>query len=190
MISKTKVIGTVGQNGSGKDEVLKYLNTKYNVPFIATGDVVRELTAQEGLKLTRENLGKISARYFHEFGKGYFVKLVAAKIRESNWKIAGISGVRSPEDVTNLKGIFGEDFILIRVFISDPRVRFDRMVKRGQGRDPLSYEQFLRQDDNEENQFSLKEVESQADYTLSNDGTQDDLHREIDKLISQNKILD
>jgi dephospho-CoA kinase len=189
MHSKIKVIGTVGQNGSGKDEVLKYLNTKYNVPFLATGDIVRELTAKEGLELTRENLGKISGRYFREFGKGYFVKLVAAKIRQSNWETAGISGIRSPEDVTNLKEIFGEDFILIRVFISDPRVRFDRMVKRGQGRDPQSYEQFLKQDDAEENQFSLKEVESRADYTLSNDGTLDDLHREIDTLIDNGLLI-
>jgi dephospho-CoA kinase len=189
MHSKIKVIGTVGQNGSGKDEVLKYLNAKYNIPFLATGDVVRELAAHEGLEPTRENLGKISNRYFHEFGYGYFVKLIAAKIRQSDWEIAGISGVRSPEDVTNLKEIFGTDFILIHVYITNPQVRFDRMVKRGQGRDPQSYEQFLRQDNAEENQFSLKEVESQADYPLSNDGTQDDLHREIDKLVNQNKIL-
>jgi dephospho-CoA kinase len=189
MHSKIKIIGTVGQNGSGKDEVLKYLNAKYNIPFLATGDIVRELTAHEDLEPTRENLGKISSRYFYEFGNGYFVKLVAAKILQSGWKIAGISGIRSPEDVTNLKEIFGKDFILIRVYISDPQVRFDRMIKRGQGRDPQSYEQFLRQDNAEENQFSLKEVESQADYSLSNDSTLDDLHREIDELVNQNKIL-
>jgi dephospho-CoA kinase len=183
MQSKIKVIGTVGQNGSGKDEVLKYLKTRYQIPFLSTGDVVRELAYLEGLELTRENLGKVSSHYFREFGKGYFVKLLAEKIRQSNWETAGISGIRSPEDLTNLKGIFGEDFILIRVFISNPRVRFDRMVKRGQGRDPQSYEQFLKQDDAEENQFSLKEVESQADYTLSNDGTLDDLCRQIDRLV-------
>jgi dephospho-CoA kinase len=28
-----KVIGVIGQNGSGKDEVLKYLRAKYNMPF-------------------------------------------------------------------------------------------------------------------------------------------------------------
>jgi dephospho-CoA kinase len=75
------------------------------------------------------------------------------------------------------------------VFISDPRVRFDRMVKRGQGRDPQSYEQFLKQDDAEEIQFSLKEVESQADYTLNNDGTLNDLHRDVDELVNRKKIL-
>ena len=51
-----KVIGVIGQNGSGKDEVLKYLREKHNVPFLSTGDMVREIAAKEGKEPTRENL--------------------------------------------------------------------------------------------------------------------------------------
>jgi dephospho-CoA kinase len=172
---KVKIIGAVGQNGSGKDEVLKYLRTRYDVPFLSTGDIVREIAAKEGLEPTRENLGKISDKYFRAFGKGYFVKLLADKIRNTGWKIAGISGVRSLNDVSVLKEIFGKDFILIDVSITDSHVRFSRMTKRGEGRDPRSYEQL----------FSLKEAEHLADFTLSNDGTLDDLHREVDKLVAE-----
>jgi len=189
MPSKVKVIGAVGQNGSGKDEVLKYLRTRYDVPFLSTGNIVREIAAKEGLEPTRENLGKISDKYFRAFGKGYFVKLLADKIRNSGWKIAGISGIRSLTDVSVLKEIFGKDFMLIAVSISDPHVRFARMTKRGEGRDPHSYEQFLRQDQDEEKLFSLKEAESLADYTVSNDGTLDDLHREVDRLVSDKGLL-
>jgi dephospho-CoA kinase len=186
---KVKVIGAIGQNGSGKDEVLKYLRLKYGVPFLSTGDVVREIASGEGLEPTRENLGKISDRYFREFGKGYFVKLLADKIRQTGWKIAGISGIRSLNDVSILKGIFGRDFILINVYITDPHVRYSRMTARGEGRDPHSYEEFLRQDQAEEELFSLKEAEGLADYSISNDGTLDDLHREIDRLISDKGLL-
>src|SRR4030043_2111255 len=140
--AKGKVIGAIGQNGSGKDEVLKYLRAKHNMPFLSTGDAVREIAAKEGVEPTRENLGKISDRYFREFGKGCFVKLLADKIRHSGWKIAGISGIRSLDDVSILKDIFGKDFILIAVSISDPHVRFARMTKRGEGRAPHRYEQF------------------------------------------------
>ena len=189
MPSKVKVIGAVGQNGSGKDEVLKYLRAKHGVPFLATGDAVREIASKEGIEPTRENLGEISDRYFREFGKGCFVKLLANKIRHSSWEIAGISGIRSLDDVSILKGIFGKDFILIHVYISDPHVRYIRMAKRGEGRDPHSYEEFLRQDEAEEELFSLKEAESLADYSISNDGTLDDLHREIDRLISDKGLL-
>ncbi len=189
MPAKVKVIGAVGQNGSGKDEVLKYLRARHNVPFLSTGDAVREIASKEGVEPTRENLGKISDRYFREFGKGCFVKLLADKIQDSGWKIAGISGIRSLDDVSILKDIFGEDFILIRVYITDPHVRYSRMTRRGEGRDPHSYEQFLSQDEAEEKLFSLKEAECRADYSISNDGTLEDLHQEIDSLISAKDLL-
>jgi len=101
--AEVKVIGAIGQNGSGKDEVLKYLRAKHNVPFLSTGDAVREIASREGVEQTRENLGKISDRYFREFGKGCFVRLLADKIRHSGWEIAGISGIRSLDDVSILR---------------------------------------------------------------------------------------
>jgi dephospho-CoA kinase len=189
MSDKVRVIGAVGQNGSGKDEVLKYLRSKYSVAFLSTGDVVRDIAAREGVEPTRDNLGKISDRYFREFGKGYFVKLLADKIRQSGWKIAGISGIRSLNDVSILKEIFGQDFILIDVYITDPHVRYNRMTARAEGRDPHSYEEFMRLDKAEEELFSLKDAERLADYSVSNDGTLDDLHREIDRLVSEKGLL-
>ena len=48
---KVRIIGVIGENGSGKDEVLKYLRTKYNVPFLSTGDIVRGIAAKEGVDL-------------------------------------------------------------------------------------------------------------------------------------------
>ncbi len=189
MPAKVKVIGAIGQNGSGKDEVLKYLRARHDVPFLSTGDAVREIASKEGVEPTRENLGKISDRYFREFGKGCFVKLLADKIQNSGWKIAGISGIRSLNDVSILKDIFGEDFVLIRVYITDPHVRYSRMTRRGEGRDPHSYEEFLHQDEAEEKLFSLKEAERRADYSISNDGTLEDLHREIDRLAADKGLL-
>ena len=56
----TRVIGVVGKIGSGKDEVLKYLKAKYGIPYLSTGDLVRDLAAKDGVKPTRENLEIIS----------------------------------------------------------------------------------------------------------------------------------
>ena len=38
-----RVIGTVGKIGSGKDEILKYLQARYSIPYISTGDIVRRM---------------------------------------------------------------------------------------------------------------------------------------------------
>jgi len=150
-----KIIGVIGQNGTGKDEVLKYLRVKYSVPFLSTGDMVRDIAAKEGKEPTRENLQEISERFFREFGRGCFVKLAAEKIKQNGWAVGGISGIRSADDVKVLKGALGGDFILVNVYVSNPQIRFERMQARHEGRDPQTYEQFQRNDKAEEEIDSL-----------------------------------
>ena len=184
-----KVIGAVGQNGSGKDEVLKYLKACYGVPFFSTGDMVREIAAQEKVEPTRDNLRAISERYFRKHGQGCFVKLLAERIRRDGGPVVGISGIRSLKDVQILQEVFRESFVLINVSVSDPRQRYERMVKRGEERDPQQYEQFLIQDKAEEALFHITEAGEQADYTIGNDGSLADLHKAIDSLVGDKGIL-
>jgi dephospho-CoA kinase len=184
-----KIIGVIGKNGSGKDEVLKYLRDTYNVPFLSTGDIVRGIAAKEGKEPTRPNLQAISDKYFKERGEGCFVRMVVDKIRENGWEVAGISGVRSPKDVDILRGELGRDFVLVDVYISDSHVRFERMLKRGEGRDVKSYDQFVQQDKAEEKLFDIEKAAANADYSLSNDGILEDLHDVIDKLVSKKGLL-
>ncbi|MDM7998685.1 MAG: AAA family ATPase [Dehalococcoidia bacterium] len=184
-----RVIGVIGQNGSGKDEVLKYLKEKHGVPFLSTGDMVREIAAREGRSSDRATLQEISDRYFRQYGQACFVKMAAEKIRANGWPVTGISGVRSPDDVTALRETLGKSFVLIEVFVSDPRVRFDRMRKRAAARDTDSFERFLQQDQDEERIFHVGEAARMADYSLCNDGRLDDLHRAIEDLIDQKGLL-
>jgi len=185
----TKVIGVVGEIGSGKDEVLKYLKARYGIPYISTGDLVRHIAEAENVEATRENLAKISARCFEEEGKGCFIRRAATEIIKRGWKIAGISGVRSPEDVKILRDTFGKGFILIRVDISDLQTRFQRVRLRHEERDPLTFEQFLKQDRNEEKTFNISHAGRLADYALNNDGSLEDLHRAIDELVARENLL-
>lgn len=184
-----KVIGAVGQNGSGKDEILKYLKAAYGIPFFSTGDMVRQIAAEEGLEATRDNLRAISERWFRERGEGCFVRLLAERIKEGNDRPVGISGIRSLADVTILRESFGDDFILIRVTMADPKQRYERMVARGEERDPRSYEQFLALDRKEEEFFRVEEAGKQAQYTIENDGTLADLHRAVDDLVAGKGFL-
>jgi dephospho-CoA kinase len=184
-----KVIGVSGLNGSGKDEVLKYLKQKYGIPFTSVGDIVREIAASEGLPLTRENLDKVTSRYFQKYGQGYFLKLIVEKIKTQQLPLYGISGVRSPEDVAILRESFGQDFILVSVYISDPKVRFARISSRSSQRDQLTYEQFLRQDEDSQKLFKIKDTLKLADISLPNDGTLTDLHDRIEKVVHDKHLV-
>jgi dephospho-CoA kinase len=188
LVKEMKIIGVIGQNGSGKDEVLKYLRAQYGVPFLSTGDMVREIAAKEGKEPTRENLQEISERYFREYGRGCFVQLAAEKIRQNGWSVGGISGIRSLDDVKVLKDALGGDFILVNVNVSNPKVRFARMQARRESRDPQTYEQFERNDKAEEEIFHIGAASKSADFSISNDGTLDDLHKEIDSLVAARRL--
>jgi dephospho-CoA kinase len=189
ILQPMKVIGAVGDIGSGKDEVLKYLRDRYDVPFLSTGDIVRQMAREDGVEGTRENLEAISKRCFTGMGRGCFVRMAAQEILKRGWKVAGISGVRSPEDVAAMKEMFGNGFILVRVDISDPGIRFERVRLRGERRDPLTREAFQEQDRNEEQEFQINRAEAMADYSIDNSGTLEELHRQIDDLVASKRLL-
>lgn len=178
-----RIFGVIGLNGSGKDEVVKYLKREYNIPYLSIGDMVREVAQEEGLPATRENLHRVSRERIGRFGPEHFVRLAVQRIEQNGWKSAGITGIRTPEDVRYLKDRSGADFTLLHVHVSDPRIRFERTRNRDTERDPQTYDEFLQQDRNEQNEFDMDRAIQQADYTLNNDESVDRLHDEIDRVL-------
>ncbi len=185
-----KIIGVIGLNGSGKDEVVKYLEQKYGIPLISVGDVVREVAAAQGIEPTRDNLDRIVQSYFDKYGAGYFVKQVVEKIRDNRWPQAGISGIRSPVDIGIVREAFGTGFTLINVYVSSARLRYERVRRRGSRRDDITYADFLRQDAKSEKLFQIREAVAMADYSLANDGTLAELQEQIDRLVAAGLLAD
>jgi dephospho-CoA kinase len=182
------VIGVVGHIGSGKDEALKYLNAKYGIPYLSIGDMVRRLAAEKGLELTRDNLQILAGQYLRERGKEYFTTVAAEEIINNGWKIAGISGVRTPDDARTLREFFEDNFILLYIKISDPRTRFERLFLRHQERDPRTFEEFEEQDANEEKIFKINETITMANFSVTNDGTLAEYQKQLDMLVESKKL--
>ncbi|MDR2686136.1 MAG: AAA family ATPase [Oscillospiraceae bacterium] len=180
-----KVIAAVGKNGTGKDFFLEYIAKKYDIPMVSIGDVVRELAAQDGLELTRENLHKTSRKYMGQFGQTFFPERIVKKIRESLAPVYLVSGIRPLSDVQFLKEQFGAAFLLADIVISDDEVRYARMLARGSARDGSSVEKLREFDANEEKLFQTSRSEAMADVTIRNDGGVDDFYAAIDKFYAE-----
>jgi dephospho-CoA kinase len=180
-----KVIGTVGLNGSGKDEVVNYLHRRCGIPVLSMGDIVRDIAREENIEPTRPNLHEISRRYILRHGKDYFARSMIERIAQSGWDAVGITGIRTPSDVRAFKEHFGRDFLLIHVKVGDPRIRFERMQARGEARDPPTYGEFEQQDRTEEEIFHVSESIRYADTTVYNDSTLEILHQRIEEAIVQ-----
>jgi dephospho-CoA kinase len=180
-----KIFGSIGRIGSGKDEVIKYFGRQCGLPVISVGDMVRQMASDQGLPLTRENLHEVSSKIFRDKGKDYFMSLALDKMKENGWEEAGITGIRTPEDVRFLKDKLDRDFVLFHVYVGDPRTRYRRLRGRRSERDPHDYDAFEAQDADEEAMFHVEDASAMADYSLDNHRTREDLHRQIDKIVQE-----
>jgi dephospho-CoA kinase len=178
------VIAAVGKNGTGKDFFLEYLAKTYSLPMISIGDVVRELAANDGLELTRDNLHKTSQKYMTAHGQTFFPSQICEKIKASGKPHYLVSGIRPPSDVQVLKDAFGEKFVLVDVVISDDEVRYARMAARGSERDNVSQDEFRRLDLQEESIFRTSESEKMADVIIKNDGSAEDFLSAADEFFA------
>lgn len=185
-----KIIGVIGRIGSGKDELAKELKRRCGIPLLSTGDIARELAEEQGIDKSRANLHEISRQAIDEHGKGFFIKQLIRKIEAEDWQAASITGIRLPHDPDMLREHFGEDFLLIHVQVSDPNVRFERVKRRADPRDPQTYAEFLQQEQEEEQRFHLSETLKKANMTLHNDGSLEDFHREIQTKLVEDRLAD
>jgi dephospho-CoA kinase len=72
----------------------------------------------------------------------------------------------------------------VRVDIKDPLVRFGRVRKRSEERDPLTYEAFQLQDKKEEETFNISKAVAMADCAVDNIGPLASLYAEIEALVA------
>ena len=179
------IIGAVGKNATGKDYLLEYIANKYDLPMVSVGDIARELAAKEGIEPTRENLHLISQKYMGQYGQTFFPEQISKKIEQLGVKNILISGIRPLSDAEFFKERYGKDFLLLCVKVSDDQIRFNRMRARNSKRDPLTFEDLVKQDEAEEKIFQTSESEKRADIIVYNDSDMDTFNNEIDKLFHE-----
>ena len=176
------IIAAVGKNASGKDYFLEFISKEFGVPLLSVGDIVRELAEAEGLEKTRENLHATSHKYMEKYGQDFFPKRLIAKIKGLGYRDVLISGIRPPSDVENFKEAFGDDFFLVAIVVESDKKRWERTVARGSERDHVTFEEFLRLDEQEEILFNTSRTMSMADYTFyRGDFSDEEYHERIKK---------
>ena len=178
-----KIVGTVGRIGSGKDTVVEYLRRRCGIPVYSIGDMVRAAAKEEGIEISRESLQGVVRREMEKYGKDIFARRLVRRIDEDKPDSAAISGIRSPHDAEILRGRLGRKFLLVHVETKDPEIRFRRLKKRREPRDPDDFEDFLVHDWREEELFHIGETLQTADITIFNEGSLKQLHRQIEEKI-------
>lgn len=176
------IIGVTGTLGAGKTTVAKYLETKGFVNYSVRAFITEEVHRRQ-LPVDRDTLVNVGNEIRLEHGPDYILRTLIATAKERNER-AIIESVRAISEATYL---IAEGGILLSVD-AEQKLRYERVIESSSQIVPVSFEQFVAQENRElhssdVNKQSLQDVMLLAQFHINNSGSEALLHKEIDGII-------
>ncbi|PLX24441.1 hypothetical protein C0580_05140 [Candidatus Parcubacteria bacterium] len=176
-----KILVFTGLPACGKGTAAKYFKEKYQAGSFRFSTIMRDLLDRVYLPHSRENMSRISTILRQNFSEDLFAKTMAEDVKNAKEDIVVIDGARRLADIEHLSKISGFKLVAIEV---DMRIRYERLVKRGENPDDKSktWEDF--QADHElETELSIPELMEKADVMVDNNGSLEDFYKQLDQLV-------
>ncbi len=174
-----RVVCIAGLIGSGKDTASEHIAKKYGHHIIDYANILRDICRREGLELTRDNLQNLRIKY----GNTFLGEEAVRQAKSSGHSKILFTPIRRSEDFLIPKEKL-ENVVMILVE-ADPKVRFERLKVRGRENDAKDFFEFQRQETREFEIFDFKKTFSHADYKINNNGSREELYKQIDKIIEK-----
>mgnify|MGYP000851010664 CR=1 FL=1 len=178
------ILGIIGEMAAGKTTATDYIASKFQAATYRFSDIMRDLLRRLYLTESRDNLIQISIVLRQEFGNDLFAKAMAEDIKKDTANAYIVAeGVRRSDDITYLKKISGFHLIAIT---ADMKTRYERLSVRSENSDDKlkSYEDFVK-DHERETEKSIIPLLAEAEYTIDNNGSIEELYASIDALLAK-----
>ena len=181
----TKLIAVVGLPGSGKTETVGYLKKQYNWPNIYLGEATFDRLKAEGLKINQINEKRMREKIRKELGMAAYAILALEKIEEKslNCDIIILESLYSWEEYITLKEKYKDNFKVIAVYAS-PEIR-EKRLKLRKIRPLKTSQEFIDRDYSQIINLKQAGPIARADFTLLNETSLNDLHKNIKNIINQ-----
>lgn len=179
------ILGFVGDLAAGKGTLAKYLHEKYGSNTYRFSSMLRDMLDRIYVEKTRENLQDISTFIRARFGQDVMSKVLAKDVENDQGEIVIVDGIRRPTDITYLQQLPGFHLIYVT---AESKLRWERLVARKEnpGDENKSYEEFLKDEQSEADQL-IGTLGKEAEFTIVNNGTKEDLFTHIENTITQIK---
>ncbi len=180
-----KIFAVVGMCGSGKTEVVNYLQEKYRWPKIYFPESLFEEIEKRGMETNWESEEFMRKQLREEQGPGVFAKLALPKIKKelANCKVVILESLYSWTEYKIIKKAYPDYFRVIAV-VAPPALRFSRLQNRKK-RPIKKYSEFEDRDCHEIENAEKGGPIAIADHTIINDGTMKSLQKKIDEIVRQ-----
>lgn len=172
------IIGIVGPIRAGKTTATDYLVEKYGYISASNSDVLKRILIGMGITPTRTNLALLGNSIFEVLGDD-----IIARYRLDNLHLGRviIDGIRYPDELKRYSEI--PNFRLLGV-TSDSAIRFKRtLIDSDEVKDRNISEVDFNKLGLSRSELNVPELISKADATISNMGSIEDLHSQIDAIL-------
>ena len=176
-----KVVALVGMAGAGKSEAAK-LFVENGFTKIRFGDKTDEELKKQGLAINEENERRVREGFRKQYGMAAYAILNISRI-DTTLKTSSviIDGLYSWEEFVFLKKYFTDNLFVVAVW-SSPLTRYERLEHREIR--PLTFEEAVSRDESEIVKINKGGPIAMADYTIINEGSLNELKKEVKRAIS------
>jgi len=182
-----KIIAIIGMAGSGKSEVVRIIERKYNLPKVYFGQVVMDELACQNLEVNPQNEQKVREELRAQYGMGVCAIKSLDRITEAleTSDIVIVESLYSWEEYKILREKYQENYLNILIHTS-PQTRFARLQNRKVR--PIQKEEILeKRDYSEIENINKGGPIAMADFVIVNESDLEYLENEIDKVMGEIK---
>lgn len=178
------IIGLTGKNGSGKGEIAETLKGR-GFRYFSLSDVLRDELKESGSTVTRENLIRKGQELRESFGPAVLAERTRKKLADRTDYI--VDSFRHPKEVEVFRKLKG---FKLWCADADPKIRFERCLKRARENEPQSFEEFIETErlefnTGESNKQDLLKTIEQADVIIENNSTVKELREKVKEEIKK-----
>jgi dephospho-CoA kinase len=178
------IIGITGTLGAGKGTIVDYFVAKKKFVHFSVRAFIAEEITRRGMVVNRDSMVLVANDLRKSNSPSYITDCLYEKAITAG-KNSIIESIRTPGEIYSLREKGG--FFLLAID-ADPEIRYHRISMRKSETDNISFETFL---DNEQREMNSTDPNAQnikkcmdlADFKLRNDGTVEQLNRQLDVIL-------
>jgi dephospho-CoA kinase len=176
-----KIIGLVGETGSGKDTFCDYLRKNYkNVFCFRFSDPLSEILRIFFNEVKKEDQQWLAPILRKRFGNNILGEAIKRKIKNIKKGIIILNGIRTWEDFKMIKDLGGKTVYIT----ADQKIRWQRLQSRGEKKDDkIPYQKFLKME-KAKTEILIPKIGKIADFQIENNGSKQNLNQEIRRIVN------